>query len=100
MLPLRPLPRMALLLHVLAFSGLRFCPVVMSSVSSFISSQLRSKNAADPKRTPLLSAILQEYALRRVFYQKNEPFPVARSWRRRARNSQGSISKKPPYQRQ
>ena len=52
MLPLRPLPRMALLLHVLAFSGLRFCPVVMSSVSSFISSQLRSKNAADPTHAP------------------------------------------------
>ena len=46
----------------------------MSSVSSFISTQLRSKNAADSKRTPLLSAILQEYALRRVFYQKKRAF--------------------------
>ena len=56
------------------FSGLRVSPVVMSSVNLLISSQLRSKNAADPTRTPLLSAIVPEYALRRVFYQKTSLF--------------------------
>ena len=57
------------------FSGLRVSPVVMSSVNLLISSQLRSKNAAYPKRTPrTLRKILQEYALRRVFYQKKRAF--------------------------
>ena len=46
----------------------------MSSVNLFVSLQLPSKNAADPKRKPLLSSILQEYALRRVFYQKTSLF--------------------------
>ena len=56
------------------FSGLRVSPVVMSSVNLLVALQLPSKNAADPKRKPLLSSILQEYALRRVFYQKTSLF--------------------------
>jgi hypothetical protein len=46
----------------------------MSSFNLLISSQLRSKNAADPTHAPLLSAIVPEYALRRVFYQKTSLF--------------------------
>ena len=56
------------------FSGLRVSPGVLSSLNLFISPQLCSNNAADPTHTPLLSAILQEYALRRVFYQKKRAF--------------------------
>ena len=60
------------------FSGLRVSPVGMSSLNLFISSQLSSKNAANPThaRTLRHPAGLQEYALHPVgVLPKNEPFP-------------------------
>jgi len=60
----------------------------MSSVNLFISSQLRSKNAAEPKtHAPTLSDPKGLCApAAGVLPKKNEPFPATRSWRRRERS--------------